>query len=227
MRRMFSRGGASRRWAGRVAVVAWIAATVALALLVPSLQRGGVPVRDLFRDTNAVRGVSPFDGALSTLGGLLWAASLGVCLLAGLALRRRPGGSEASLFFFATGALILLAMADDVFLLHEQATRLYLGGDEEAFLVVYLLPVAVWLVRFRRELRASGISLLVVAAAAFAASSLVDMTEYLWVAEDVLKLAGILTLLVYCARTATRRLATPSFSTRPLGLAEPRELIDS
>ena len=194
-----------------------------LGLLLLLHHAGGVPISDLTRDVNAIAGVPLYAGLLSQIGILLWAAAAAICLFSAAVLpkdeRRRP----LRQFFVASGLLTLLLGLDDAFQLHEAllptlgvpdavmyvgiAGRVvFFGIAETALLVGYVGLVVLYLVRFGPFIRATDYVLLWIALLFFGISMALDVLDpsginpFLW--EDGTKLVGIVSWLVYFARTS-------------------------
>jgi hypothetical protein len=157
---------------------------------------GGLVVADLFRDPAAIAGVSSLAGSASMLGLLIWAGAAAICFTGATLLRQGPGGFHDVRFLLTGGALLVLALLDDAYLLHERVAGQYLGG-EEVFLAVYLVLGSLWVVAFLPQLRESDVSLLLVALLAFGASAAFDLTDYPHISEDALELIGSCALYVF------------------------------
>lgn len=156
---------------------------------------------DLSRDVADTAMVPWWTGAISFAGLMLWAAAAGICgLAAAIFWGREP---ERSRFFSFTAALLLLAAVDDALQLHETVGPEKVGIPEEVCYAVLGLAALAWAVRCRREILASRIWLLGLAAVFLFGSGLSDtLVIGPTAAEDWLKNSGIAILLLWCADTA-------------------------
>lgn len=188
------------------------APVLALLIVVVALRIGyAVPMANLTRDPAQVLGVSPFAGAVSNIGILLWCASTAICLFAAL-LARRHGARRTPIFLLAAGTMTLVLLLDDLFLLHDIVLPKGLGISEEAVYAGYAAMIGAFITLFHRDIRASDYPLLGLALAFFAASLGFDMLQQ-WVTppgafllEDGSKLMGIVSWAGYLIRTASARL---------------------
>lgn len=161
----------------------------------------GVPTDALLRDTNAVLGAPAYVGAISTLGLLLWAVVAAVCVFAAMAV------PAARAFWLTAASIAALLLADDWLMLHENARELF-GVPEVTILAVHGAVIVVYLVNYAGLLLRAERVLLLAALAGFAGSLAVDLVDAvftfrgIFLAEDGLKLAGIVFWLVFHTRLA-------------------------
>jgi hypothetical protein len=181
-------------------VLALVVGAVAVSYLVAAEWEepvgDGLVVADLFSDPAAIYDLSPLAGAASMLGLLIWAGAAAICFTGAILLRQGTGGAHDFRFLLTAGALTMLALLDDAYLLHERVAGRHLGG-EEVFLVVYLVLGSFWVVAFLPQLRESDVSLLLVALLAFAASAAIELAEYDRISEEALELVGTCVLCVF------------------------------
>jgi hypothetical protein len=185
-------------------------AVLALAAAVAAWK--GLDVGVLTRDPTQVLGAAPYVGALALLGTVLWGATAAVCLFTALLLRRARAPREEQRFVLASGLLTALLGADDALLLHEAVFPLLLGIGETPTYGLYVGLTAAYLLRFRRQVRAGRVALLLAAGGGFAVSVAIDLAEprdllplyYLW--EDGPKLLGIVSWGAYLTSACVRLL---------------------
>jgi hypothetical protein len=184
-------GGARAAHAARV-FAAPVAVLAGIALVRVTRH---VTVATLTRDPMALLDRSPMTGLLSNLGGLVWMGAVTVCLFGAGRLRRR-GRGEAAAFFAGFGALSVVLLADDMFMIHDYYAPDYLHLGERTIFAAYGLIAAALLVRFRDFIRSGPWGILAVAMVCFAASMAVDaglivQSDWHHLAEDGAKWLGI------------------------------------
>jgi hypothetical protein len=178
----------------------------------------GVPVRVLTGDPTATAKLHPLTGVLSNLGVLLWAACAAACALAGSVLWRAadPRERDASRWLAAAAALTAALSFDDLFLIHEDLGRRYLGVTQTQVLLALVVAACAYLLRFRRQIAAGAWGLLLLALSCFVLSLTLDAVfdRQLWAlggweyfAEDAPKFAGIAFWCAYHCRAAGAALA--------------------
>jgi len=150
-------------------------AVALLALIAVASRAVDVEIEVLTQDPLAVLDAHPLVGFLSNLGIVTWSATVGVCLMATIALRRRGGDDEAVRFFAASGALTVLLVLDDLFQVHEDLLERVLGRGQTLLILAYIVLVGLYVWRFRRTLQATGYVVLVVAGVFFAVSIAADL----------------------------------------------------
>jgi hypothetical protein len=187
------------------------AAAAALLAAVAASRSKGISFGTFTRDPTAVLEDHPFVGALSNVGVLVWCAAATLCLFTWLVTRRRAAGRVSPWFFLASGLLLAVLLADDLFLIHETVGPRYLGLDEERILAGYVLLMLCWLVLFWRTILATEYVLLVLAAGFSAVSIAIDHTwdsgrDLRYLLEDGFKLLAIVGWLGYFGRICYREL---------------------
>jgi hypothetical protein len=191
------------------------AVIAAAAVLLVVLKLSGVNLAAFTGDPTATAGLAPWNGAFSTFGLLLIAASVGAFVLAGSALAAR--GSDRATFFFATAALLGYLLADDAFLLHEYVGPRVLGVSQKLVYALTGLAGLAWVARFRAEIASSEVRLLAVALAGASASVAIDLWGSTPILEDWLKFVAIAAISAWSFTTTIAAL-----NDVPLGAAEPR-----
>lgn len=196
-----------------------------LIVILVSRSHEDMGVALFLRDLVSIKEDLPFyAGAVSQLGGLLWAAALTVCLLTRtlLGLRPRPGDSSRSRRFLLLASLLTaILMLDDVYLLHERAAiELFGFGDNVIYPIYALLGILLVVVSWR-EILSSEYLILMLALFLFGFSIFVDRLQgelywrfdvpYVWdqirmVLEDGSKFTGVATWLLYFVRYAIQKL---------------------
>ncbi len=153
-------------------------------------------IGDFTRDPTAVLDASPFTGAISNLGVVLWAAGVT------LALVGRARGDDRRALFGSLAALGAWLLLDDLFLLHDRVLP-DLGVPEEVVLVAEIVATAALLAPRWRLLVATAVPLLVLAAMGFAASLVLDeilgASGLLVAAEDGTKFVAIAAWVAWLA----------------------------
>jgi hypothetical protein len=207
-----------RRWVHRARTQVPLLRRLTLTLYLPltllyaalALQNA-VPIALLLRDSNSMAESGLFyQGALSSLGVLLWWGAAVVSAFTFVLLGRAPQpsttlqGSRAFFLYFAvfTGILTL----DDLFMLHEEALPNYLGIPEAVVYACYGI-LAFGFVRFIPFVFRTNFVLLALAFGFFAFSVLTDfgLLRFLFgmsggaslVIEDLSKLLGIVSWFGY------------------------------
>lgn len=192
-------------------VIAGLAQTAALALLVVAAFQDAVPADHLLREPQTVAGQRWYVGALSTLGSLLWAA--GGALLALAAATCAGAGRRC----YALGAAVTLLLAfDDAFLVHDQLLPA-IGLDDKAAYAVYASLSLLWLARGWRVLRRGPWPLLALAFGWLGLSVGLDavFNQLPQLFEDGAKLLGISAWTAWAWLTATAA-ATGTRASRPV-----------
>ena len=171
------------------------------------------------RDIVATGNLPFFAGFVSQLEGILWSASLSVCLFALIVMQRQNSDFAGSKRFFLQGGILTsMLLLDDVFLFHEEIAPDYLHISEKVVIATYLIMGIVFVFSNWREILSSEYFILTLALAMFGASIFLDATpievfpaRYFWeqlelFLEDGFKFAGIATWLTYFVRHAIQRI---------------------
>lgn len=183
----------------------------------------GASLEFFLRDIVATGKLPFFAGFVSQLGGMLWCASLTVCLFSLLILRPRNGSLIASRRFLLQAALLTgVLLLDDIFLFHEEVAPEYLHIGEKFVMAGYLLLGIAFVFFNRNEILSSEYFLLGLALALLGASVFLDALpiddfglRYFWkrleiFLEDGFKFAGIATWLIYFVRYAAHKIEAAS-----------------
>lgn len=197
------RGLAPLLWRLYTPPVMLLAIIVALRLL------DGVPMAEFTRDPAQILGHTPFIGAVSSLGILLWAAAATACLFTAALLRRRGLGAAGwRTFLTFASALTVLLMLDDLFLFHDVVFPEYLGIGEHWLYGFYAASAAGLLGGYRRLILKTDYPLLLLSLLLFAASLGMDfVSDYVllpgtFLLEDGPKFLGIVAWAAYFIRTS-------------------------
>ena len=199
---------ADRRWRWGAALGVLLLAALPILVLFMLGVLGDRPLYDLTRDPAAITGSSALNGALSTLGLMLWAATVGICALTLGLLREWRVKGPAPRFFFWAGGLTLLLLLDDAFLVHERVLPGLLDLPGEVMLFVYGLALLayLWLLRwlpFEEEaIYLAGAGLLF--GLSLALDYVLPFSSRGTFAEDSFKFLGIVFWLVFHGRMAQR-----------------------
>lgn len=106
-------------------------------------------------DPARVTQAHPLAGFVSNLGALLWAATATVALYTGAILRARGVEGAEQAYWFSGGALTVVLLVDDLFMVHEDLGIRWFGIDQRITIGVYGLLALAWVVRFRQRILAS------------------------------------------------------------------------
>jgi hypothetical protein len=206
-----------------VAVAVWAMAALAFFGVLHVLDTLDLSVSKITRDTAVVADMPYWTGALSTLGLLAWAAAATACLIAGTTLRVVGGQPQQAGYLLALGALTLMLLMDDAYLVHEVVVPRYFGVPEEATLGLYLVAAAGVAYRWRRAILAGRPLLLGLSTVCLVGSYQLDVgiIHGNLIFEDFLKYVGIGTFLFYCVREAhlslSQELAQQTMARSPAG----------
>ncbi|MEO0449040.1 MAG: hypothetical protein AAFZ74_01830 [Pseudomonadota bacterium] len=161
--------------------------------------------RWLYMDTQTVGEMSGdcchiYDGAMSTLGIMLWASTAAVCAFGAL-LMFAARQTRLALFGLHGGLVSALLALDDAYLVHEIAAP-KLGISQTLFIALIGLAILSYLLLQRRILVASHAWLLGLSLACFGVSvgidQIVHSIEPVWVvAEDGPKFVGIVAWFLF------------------------------
>ena len=208
---------------------------LALVAIVGSLAiaNGEVTIEAVFSDPVEATG-SRLVGLISTAGLLVWAAAAAVCFLtAGLVRKGQPAERLLGSFFVASGLVTMMLLLDDFLAVHElgidvavwlanvERTRDMMDVTELIVFGLYAIVVVAYFWYFRGLLRRMELWLFGLAWALFAVSLAIDVFPIddllrrvvapkrvqaaCILAEEVPKLLGIITYLVFFARLAFAR----------------------
>jgi hypothetical protein len=179
----------------------------------------GASLEFFLRDIVATGKLPFFAGFVSQLGGMLWCASLTVCLFSLLVLRPQNGSLASSRRFLLQAAVLTgVLLLDDIFLFHEEVAPYYLHVPEKLVMAGYLLLGVAFVVLNRNEILSSEYLLLGLALAMLGLSIFLDALpiddlglRYFWkrleiFLEDGFKFAGITTWLIYFVRYAAQKI---------------------
>jgi hypothetical protein len=127
------------------------------------------------RDIVATGHLPFFAGFVSQLGGMLWCATLTVCLFTWVILGRREGDLASSRrFLLQAGMLTGLLLLDDIFLFHEEIAPDYLHTGEKYVEAMYLLLGVAFVLWNRKVILSSEYLLLALALGMLGASIFLD-----------------------------------------------------
>ena len=185
------------------AILCALALAVGLVLLT-SIQPWIDP-RWLYMDTQTVGELSGdcchvYDGAVSTLGIMLWSATAAICLF-GAVLYAASDQKRAALYGLHGGLLSAFLALDDAYLLHEIVTP-ELGIPQIVFMAVIGAAALSYLGLHLRWLRQSGAWILILSLICFAISVGIDQVFHsidpAWIiAEDGPKFIGIVAWFLF------------------------------
>ena len=148
-----------------------------------------------------------YAGLLSQIGVLLMA---GVTAAALLAAWRAPASSHQRRLLAAVGAVSAVVTIDDAFMVHDALLAYVHPAGEKATLLALACLVALFVARFRHDLRAGPVVLLGACAAAFGLSLGVDqvLDDPPRLLEDGAKFVGLVTWALWVG-LLVRRVLSP------------------
>jgi len=186
---------------------------IALAVVVVVRMRTGIAIADFTVDPLIVVGGAPvYTGILSTIGGLVWASTMAICLFGWATARTWPRSDQSASFLLAAGIVTLVLMVDDVFLGHEILYPQYVGLDERVVYAIYGVMILGFMAAFRAVILRTDFLLLAIALAGFALSIAFDViaeltnvavpAAFLW--EDGAKLFALVSWAAYFIMTTSQ-----------------------
>lgn len=165
-------------------------------------------VQGFTRDIATLGDLPFYAGSVSTLGLILWGATAGMCVLT-YAVLRSHHRSRLVQFIGWGGALTVVLLIDDAYLLHEHVFPRYLGVDGSILFGTYAVAGVAYLASYRRVFFRTNYSLFLLGVLAFAVSVVADYslelffreTGFLMMMEDGSKLVGVVAWTAYFADT--------------------------
>ncbi len=146
----------------------------------------------------------PFVGMVSNIGIIFWCAALAICFFCSV-IQFKKGDPRVGRFLLFSGLFTLLLMLDDFLMFHEFVFPYSLGIPQAAVIVGYLVLVSLYFLIFGKLILTMEYSILLLACGLFALSLATDMwmpqSELQFLLEDGAKLFGIVTWLLFFART--------------------------
>ncbi len=206
-------------------LLAFVAAPVFELLAVVFVSAfAAIPIERFTRDPADLAVQHPLWGVVSNLGILLWCTSATVCAFGSHALARREqrvteGVRHLRAATLCTGVLLL----DDLFMVHDDLARRYLGFGESVVIVLLAAAVLAYFWRFGQQILAGEWGLMLFALACLFASLLVDQindrgllgkSSWRYFAEDAPKFLGIAAWCGYHYRLALSWLVPVSEASR-------------
>lgn len=177
----------------------------------------------LMRDIVTTGRLPFFTGLVPQLEGVLWSASLTVCVIGWVVMKRRGGEAVRSQrFLLQFGLVTAVLLLDDIFLFHGEIAPKNLHIEKNIVLSMYLLTISIFVYLNRLAILSSEYLILMLALGLFGASVLLDLLplqvfsvhrfvlQLRVFLEDGFKFAGIATWLTYFARYMVQQIeATP------------------
>lgn len=183
-----------------------------------------VPVAYFLRDSAGTLQVPAYIGVVSNLGVLLWCACAAVCFFGSVVLRKAAVRKEWAAFFMAAGLVTTVLLVDDLFMLHENVSQLYWRFGEKTVFALFGGMFLLFLVKFWRTIASTEFLVFVIACGFLGMSVAFDQLNEPFgdnvpairlLLEDGAKLLGILTWLVYFARTCMSQILPALTFDRP------------
>lgn len=168
-----------------------------------------VPMSYFLEDAASTLKAPNYIGLVSNVGVLLWCVSSALCFFAYAVLRKTGVAQQPPAFFLAAGLVTTALLIDDLFMLHEHTADIHWRFNEEVVFLLYGGMFLLFLGKFWRTIAASQFLFLVLAFGFMGASLVFDQLKEgfannapsIGLMEDGFKLLGIVTWLVYFART--------------------------
>lgn len=193
-----------------VLVLCGLALSVCLVLV--TIVQPWIDPRWLYMDTQTVGELSGdcchiYDGAVSTLGIMLWSATAAICLFAAV-LCIAADQKRAALLSLHGSLLSAFLALDDAYLLHEIVAP-KIGIPQIVFMALIGVAALSYLILHARFLRQSGAWILAISLICFAISVGIDQIFHsihpLWIiAEDGPKFIGIAAWFLFHLWTHTK-----------------------
>lgn len=180
---------------------------------------------ELVADPNEVGQVAAYTGFVSTIGTLIFCATISICLFSAyLTNYTSEKNKEWSLFLKYSGYFILLLLVDDLWQIHENFSTLLLAIGinlnltsnfvqnllETIVFAVYGLLFATYLLRFKKVIRQTELLTIVLAFIFFGISTIIDLLlediSGHFILEEEFKLLGIVSLLIYYTRVCFQKI---------------------
>ncbi|MDQ5825595.1 MAG: hypothetical protein M3441_15490 [Chloroflexota bacterium] len=216
-----------------VLLLVYAPALLVLMAVFASSLKSGIPVSYFLRDAAGTLQVPSYVGLVSNLGALLWCAGAAVCFFGSVLLRKVGAGEEArewSSFFLAAGLVTTVLLIDDLFMLHENVSEVYWRFGEKTIFALYGGMFLLFLARFWKKLATTDFLVFLLACGLLGMSVLFDQWNEPFgdnvpamrlLLEDGAKLLGILTWLLYFARTCLAQLLPALTANRPTVQEQP------
>jgi len=191
-------------------LTSYLPALCILAVMTLAATRAEVPISDLTRDPLALIDEPWYEGGLSSLGCLAWAAAATICLFSAGLIHARGGAREDRLFLLCSGLLTLWLCLDDLYMFHERVLPGHLHISEKVTYSAYMVAAVLYLIRFRPAILRADFTLIILAFACFAVSLVSDATDYPvyghYLVEDGFKFLGVVGWLTFLARASYQTL---------------------
>ena len=177
---------------------------------------------DLFFLTGATMADLPFyTGFVPQLVGILWSASLTICIFMFVALKRYGSDfARVRQFFLHFGIITAVLLFDEAFLFHGEVAPKYLHINKVVVIAVYLMIIVFFVASNWMEILSGEYLILFLALGMFGASIILDMLplkalhvqlswqQLSYFLEDGSKFTGVATWLTYLSRFAIRQFET-------------------
>ncbi len=167
-----------------------------------------IPLWMLTRDPADISQVSPFVGAISNIGILLWCAAATICFFTFLISMKQMCNPLQKFFLLASAILTTILMIDDFFLVHEWIFPVYFNLDQKYVLFFYLAITCIYFLIFKNVIIESDFFFIMLSIIFFSLSLIIDIivdnySEFSQIIvdyhlfEDGFKLFGITSWLTY------------------------------
>jgi hypothetical protein len=209
-----------------------VAPALVLLAVVAVSTFASIPIERFTRDPADLAVQHPLWGVVSNLGVLLWCTCTAVCAFGAQMLARREGRVTEDVQLLRAAALFTaLLLTDDLFMLHDDLARRYLGFGEPAVVVLLAVAALAYFSRFGARILEGEWGLLLFGLACLAASLLIDQINdrgwlgtgsWRYFAEDAPKFLGIAAWCGFHWRLAMSLLQPGSQTATAPATEEPR-----
>ena len=196
--------GSQFRNAGPVLVMLYAITTAVLTIVIFLGIEHNIELDHFTQDPSTIMNAPFYLGFFSYVGILFWAGTATLCFFCRSMLPASGENSDIRKFLAASGALTILFMSDDLFLLHEDVFPNYLGIQEGIVYIIYMNVVVYYIYNFRKQLLDSEFLVLT---AAFGLIGIAQLTKLIPMPipedsflEDAIKLFGAMTWFIYYTR---------------------------
>lgn len=179
-----------------------------------------ISMYELVADPNEVAGVPAYTGLVSTIGSLLFCATVAICFFTAYLIKFiEPNRNKGYLFLKYSAGFILLLLVDDLWQIHENfytllfdvesATRLQKDIGEAIIFGIYGLLFLTYFIKFKKAIFKTELLTFILALIFLAISTTFDIffsdVKGHFILEEGFKLLGIVSLSIYYINICVRK----------------------